>query len=190
MSSRHGASRLVVVALGLAMAAAPAGAQSGGGYRLTWNTVDAGGTTRMSGAGYVLGQTSGQPDAGLFTGGGYQLRGGFWAASGGALPTDVGPGVPAATPTAFRLLPPRPNPSRDGIVVSFDLPEERPVRACVYGLGGERVRTLLAGVRPAGRHEVAWDGADESGARVHSGVYLFSITAGRDATTAKLVILR
>ncbi len=53
-------------------------AQTGGGYDLTWWTVDGGGGT-VSGAGYTLMGTAGQPDAGApLTGGGYTLTGGFW----------------------------------------------------------------------------------------------------------------
>ncbi len=58
-------------------------AQSGGGYDLTWNTIDGGGETFSTGGGYRLGGTVGQPDAGLLAGGGYSLLGGFW---GGAVP--------------------------------------------------------------------------------------------------------
>src|SRR5512135_2355461 len=57
-------------------------AQAGGGYDLTWNTVDGGGVTFASGGGYTLGGTAGQPDAAVWSGGGYTLAGGFWHASG------------------------------------------------------------------------------------------------------------
>ncbi len=57
-------------------------AQTGGGYDLTWSTVDSGGYTWSEGGGYALGGTVGQPDAGALTGGGYALSGGFW---GGAV---------------------------------------------------------------------------------------------------------
>jgi len=53
-------------------------AQSGGGYDLHWNTVDGGGYTFHAGGDYALGGTAGQPDAGLLSGGGYILGGGFW----------------------------------------------------------------------------------------------------------------
>ncbi len=59
-------------------------AQSGGGYDLTWNTVDGGGATFSSGGGYTLGGTAGQPDAATWSGGGYTLSGGFWHAASGA----------------------------------------------------------------------------------------------------------
>ena len=60
----------------------------GGGFDLTWWTVDGGGGT-ISGSGYTLEGTAGQPDAGqTLSGGGYTLGGGFWSA-GGALQFNV-----------------------------------------------------------------------------------------------------
>ena len=52
-------------------------AQTGGGYDLTWNTIDSGGGS-SSGSGYTLDGTLGQPDAGALSGGGYTVSGGFW----------------------------------------------------------------------------------------------------------------
>jgi hypothetical protein len=58
-------------------------AHSGGGYDLSWNTVDGGGYTFSAGGDYTLGGTIGQPDAGELSGGGYVLCSGFWR--GGAV---------------------------------------------------------------------------------------------------------
>jgi hypothetical protein len=53
-------------------------AQTGGGYDLTWGTIDGGGGG-SAGGGYQLAGTLGQPDAGAtLNGGGYSLSGGFW----------------------------------------------------------------------------------------------------------------
>ncbi len=57
-------------------------AQTGGGYDLTWSTMDGGGDMFSTGGSYSLGGTIGQPDAGAWSGGGHILAGGFW--SGGA----------------------------------------------------------------------------------------------------------
>ena len=74
----------VLLAVGLFLLATPVVlAQSGGGYDLTWNTVDGGGWTFSSGGAFSVGGTAGQPDAGLISGGSYTLGGGFWG--GGAL---------------------------------------------------------------------------------------------------------
>ncbi len=54
-------------------------AQSGGGFDLSWNTVDGGGSTFLTGGSYTLSGTVGQPDAGAMSGGAFSLQGGFWA---------------------------------------------------------------------------------------------------------------
>jgi len=70
-------SRLLLLAA-LLLLASVARAQSGGGYDLTWSTIDGGGYTFSEGGGYSLGGTVGQPDAGVLSGGDYTLAGGFW----------------------------------------------------------------------------------------------------------------
>ena len=79
--------RAVLAACLLLLAASVALAQSGGGYDLSWSTVDGGGATFSTGGGYTLGGTIGQPDAGVLAGGGYTLGGGFWR--GGAVVGDT-----------------------------------------------------------------------------------------------------
>ncbi len=69
---------LVLFALTTSTSIAPASAQSGGGYDLTWNSIDGGGAMFSSGGAYSLGGTIGQADAGTMSGGAYTLNGGFW----------------------------------------------------------------------------------------------------------------
>jgi hypothetical protein len=69
---------LLLALVALLLLSSVARAQSGGGYDLTWSTVDGGGATWSEGGGYALGGTVGQPDAGVLSGGGYTLAGGFW----------------------------------------------------------------------------------------------------------------
>lgn len=71
---------LTVVTL-FARDSAPVTAQSGGGYDLTWSTIDGGGLTFATGGNFSLGGTIGQADAGTLAGGGYTLIGGFWGAT-------------------------------------------------------------------------------------------------------------
>ncbi|MBI5568166.1 MAG: hypothetical protein HY870_24945 [Chloroflexi bacterium] len=58
-------------------------AQTGGGYDLTWSTIDGGGGNATGGA-YKLDGTIGQTDAGSLSGGGYTLSGGFWVGAAAA----------------------------------------------------------------------------------------------------------
>jgi hypothetical protein len=83
----HMNKRLLVILAAMALLAtavmpvAVAQAQSGGGYDLTWNSIDGGAQMNLSGGGYQLNGTIGQPDAGTQVGGDYSLAGGFWAGS-------------------------------------------------------------------------------------------------------------
>lgn len=69
---------VLALAVSLAQSGTSVSAQSGGGYDLEWNTIDGGGAMFSTGGGYSLGGTLGQPDAGVLSGGGYTLAGGFW----------------------------------------------------------------------------------------------------------------
>jgi hypothetical protein len=73
---------LIPIILILLVSAAISHAQSGGGYDLTWNTLDGGGGIASGGV-YELRGTLGQPDAGQISAGAYTLGGGFWG--GGVL---------------------------------------------------------------------------------------------------------
>ena len=69
---------LALAALLLLAGGAVVHAQTGGGYDLSWNTVDGGSAMFSTGGSYSLGGAIGQPDAGTLSGGGYTLVGGFW----------------------------------------------------------------------------------------------------------------
>ena len=69
---------LLLIALTTSQSISSASAQSGGGYDLTWNSIDGGGGMFSTGGNYSLGGTIGQADAGTMSGGNYSLIGGFW----------------------------------------------------------------------------------------------------------------
>jgi len=85
---------LIPVAVLLVFSIGTASAQTGGGYDLTWNSIDGGGATFSTGGGYSLGGTIGQADAGAASGGAYSLSGGFWA--------GIPPSYSAFVPIAMR----------------------------------------------------------------------------------------
>jgi hypothetical protein len=77
---RHVVAILIGIAILLAFQRSPASAQTGGGYDLTWSTIDNGGAASNSANGYVLAGSIGQPDAGAasqVSANGYVLSGGF-----------------------------------------------------------------------------------------------------------------
>ena len=90
----------------------------------------------------------------------------------------------------FALSANRPNPFRDGTAIAFVLPGRSPVAATVFDLNGRLVADLSQGVMDAGPHELVWNGRNQSGAKVGSGVYLFRLAAGGASAIARMVVLR
>lgn len=82
-----------------------------------------------------------------------------------------------------------PNPSGSSVRVTFTLPRAGHAEVRVYGVDGRMVRTLAAGTYGAGAHEVAWDGADASGARAAPGVYWIRTASGSEAAARRIVRL-
>lgn len=96
---RHKRIIVVLLAVGIAVVASSAVfAQIGGGYNLTWNTIDGGGGQSTGGL-YNLHGSIGQADAAQLNGGNYTLSGGFWIAQPTAVPTTVPTAIPTTTPT-------------------------------------------------------------------------------------------
>lgn len=93
-------------------------------------------------------------------------------------------------PTVYRLAGNYPNPFNPKTTISFDLPDAQFVRLAVFGADGRRVATLLDERMAAGRHSAVWDGRDDNGLPVASGVYFCRIEAGPLAETRKMLLMK
>jgi hypothetical protein len=83
-----------------------------------------------------------------------------------------------------------PNPFNPSTTIRFTVPEPGHVALHVYDANGQLVRTLIDGVRVDGTHDATWDGRDNSGAAVGSGVYFYRLTAGKFSESKKMVLLK
>lgn len=111
----------------------------------------------------------------------------------GALSLDVGAASPVeqgALPSPLRLNQNVPNPFNPATVISFEIDEDSPVRLDIYDMAGERVRRLLDGALGAGRHAVTWDGKDQGGTALASGIYLYRIESGGFEDVRRMTLLR
>lgn len=83
-----------------------------------------------------------------------------------------------------------PNPFNPETQIQFSLAEDTRVDIVVYDLLGKQVRTLINDIRAQGTHVVTWDGKDNAGKEVASGVYLYRLAAGGFTESKKMILTR
>jgi hypothetical protein len=108
----------------------------------------------------------------------------------GDRPTFVSPDGNAALPKQPSLLGNFPNPFNASTVIRFELPQPMPVELTVYNLLGQRVKTLARRTMPAGQIQVTWDGTDQNGSEVGTGIYFYQLVTAGERETKKMVLLK
>lgn len=83
-----------------------------------------------------------------------------------------------------------PNPFSSHVTVPFTIAETGQVTVCVFDLSGRQVRTIMSEEFAAGAHTVSWEGRDDSGNSVTSGVYFVRIWSHDSMVTSKVVLTR
>jgi FlgD Ig-like domain len=91
---------------------------------------------------------------------------------------------------AARLDPIAPNPTTGPTRLAFSLAQAGEARLEVFGIRGERVRTLVRGPLPAGERSLRWDGRDDAGHAVHAGLYFVALESGTFRAVRPLVVLK
>ena len=94
------------------------------------------------------------------------------------------------TPASFTLSTAYPNPFNASTTISFTLNKTGKVNLAVYNLAGQKVRELAAGNYSAGSHTAVWDGKDESGNAVSSGVYLARMESGGASKVVRMAMVK
>jgi len=93
-------------------------------------------------------------------------------------------------PTTFELDQNFPNPFNPETSIPYQLPEESRVRIMIYNTMGQIIRALIDETKEAGRHTVTWDGRNEQGLRVSSGVYFVRMKAGDYTKIQKMTLIQ
>ena len=95
-------------------------------------------------------------------------------------------------PLQTRLLGARPNPANPSATVTFSLASTGQVKLRIYNVGGRLVRTLVDEQleAAAGPYEVVWDGRDDSGRALASGVFFYQLDAPGYTSAKKLILLK
>jgi len=97
-----------------------------------------------------------------------------------------------ALPSGYSLSQNYPNPFNSRTTIQFSLPQPETVELTIYNLAGQQVATLVSGEHQAGTYTVNWNGKDDRGNELASGVYLYRLRAGdgEQVETRKLVLIR
>jgi len=95
-------------------------------------------------------------------------------------------------PAEFALKQNYPNPFNPNTTIDYTFPSgiSEHIRLEIYDLRGGLVRTLLEAQISPGIHSAIWDGKDDDGERMSSGIYLYSLQAGKHVVTRKMLLVK
>ena len=93
-------------------------------------------------------------------------------------------------PKIYELSQNYPNPFNPETVIKYSLPQADRVEITIYNVMGQLIRTLVDNTQKAGYHTVLWDGRNELGVSVSSGIYFVKMNANSFVQTRKMMMLR
>lgn len=93
-------------------------------------------------------------------------------------------------PITFELMENYPNPFNSATSIRYVLPRNSFMRLAIYNIFGQLVRTLEEGEKSAGSHTITWNGRDEQGRSVGSGIYFYRLETGNLKSTNKMLLLK
>ncbi len=93
-------------------------------------------------------------------------------------------------PLTYKLNQNFPNPFNPETRIYFEIPEQHDVKIAIYNMLGQKVRMLINEPYNAGRHTVNWDGRDDIGNLVSTGVYFYRIQAGDFIASMKMIMMK
>ena len=112
-----------------------------------------------------------------------------WSNEASATPAGV-EGQPGAQSYSFFLMPAIPNPVKGSAEFRFGLAKDQKASLEIYNVLGQRVKALVNGQLAAGNHTVKWNGCDDNGRKVSSGVYVYRLITGDNTSTRRLTVIR
>lgn len=95
-----------------------------------------------------------------------------------------------AIPDAFMVSQNYPNPFNPSTDIAYALPEAGNVNVEIYNILGQQVKSLVNEYQDAGNYVITWNGDDESGSTVASGVYFYRVSAGQFKDIKKMVLMK
>lgn len=95
-----------------------------------------------------------------------------------------------SVPETYSLSQSYPNPFNPTTTIAYQVPRQSVVRIEIYNTLGQKVRTLLNKRKESGSYQAFWDGRNDGGAQMGSGVYLYRMIAGAFVQTRKMILMK
>ncbi len=96
----------------------------------------------------------------------------------------------ALTVSEFRLENNFPNPFNPSTTIRYQIAEAGPVKLVIYDMLGKEIRTLINNHRDSGSYEARWDGRDNNGRMMATGIYFYKISSGSFSKIKKMILVK
>jgi hypothetical protein len=100
------------------------------------------------------------------------------------------PSADGYTPQRYTLGQNTPNPFNPSTIIRFNIPEDNFIKLSVYNLVGQKIKSLVQDWLPAGTHCIHWDGINEKGEKVPSGIYFYTLMCDQFFASKKMILTR
>ena len=104
--------------------------------------------------------------------------------------TGIDESNPHPAPATFELIGNYPNPFNASTSIKYTLPTSAQVEIAIYNIQGQLVRTLSKGEKSSGTHIAVWDGKDNIGKQLPSGIYFYKLSIGGESKIKRMVLMR
>ena len=183
---RQGAALVLMAAFALGVSMVAAGAGAIEQYRLDGAVFSSAGGLSGNSAHSLAGSLGQGSPTGESSLGGLTLRSGFW----GMIRVLAGTTDVPSQRIRTTLRPNYPNPFNPSTTIEFVVAETAPVTVEIFDVKGRRVATLIREEFQPGAHQVTWEGTDESGRGLASGIYFCRMQAGDYSRTIKMLLVK
>ena len=93
-------------------------------------------------------------------------------------------------PEHFSLGQNAPNPFNSSTIIPYEIATGAAAELAIYNVAGQRVRTFVLGYQSPGEYRIVWDGRDDTGRELGSGVYLYALKTGAEAAWRKAILVK
>jgi hypothetical protein len=104
--------------------------------------------------------------------------------------TTVGVAGLPKIPTSYSLSQNYPNPFNPTTIIKYQLPQQQRVTLEIFNTLGQKVKTLVDGIRNAGYYQETWNGTNDNSINVATGVYIYRLSAGNFVVSKKMILLK